>query len=311
MGRRVLIVGAGGMLGHKLCQQLAGGHDTVVGTLRRPASGYARFAGVFDGVSLIDGIDVLDERALDSVLEDVRPDVVLNAVGIVKQLREAGDRRLAVGINAWLPHRLARWCARREARLIHFSTDCVFDGSRGSYVEQDAADARDLYGLSKLLGETDTGERCALTLRSSIVGRELERPTHGLVEWFLAQRGGRVRGFARAIYSGLSTLELCRVVRRVIERHPELHGTLHVASAAISKYDLLLLARQAWGIDVEIERDETFVCDRSLVMGPFAAATGYGAPSWDAMVREMADDPTPYDRFHAGGAPAVRGGAPR
>ena len=297
---KILVLGAGGMLGHKVCQGL-GGHD-VVGTLRGPAAALDAFPEAFGGVRLRGGLDVLDDRALAAAFEEEAPEAVVNCVGLVKQHREADDAYLAVALNALLPHRLARLCARHRARLVHISTDCVFSGDRGAYREADATDARDLYGRSKALGETGPGA-AAVTLRTSFIGRELKPPTHGLVEWFLAQRGGAVDGFARVIYSGLTSLELAGVVRLVVERGAGLSGVVHVASEPISKYDLLMLVGEIYGLDVEVRRAEAPVCDRSMVMGALTEATGYSCPGWSEMITAMRDDPTPYDAWARRGEP--------
>jgi len=176
-------------------------------------------------------------------------------------------------------------------------TDCVFDGARGNYGETDFSDARDLYGKSKFLGETTAAEESALTLRTSFIGRELQRPTHGLVEWFLTQKGKTVKGFSRAIYTGFTSEELTRIIALVIEKYPALQGLFQVASAPINKFELLNLVKNAYVLNVGIERDEEFVCNRSLRGERFGQMTGYAAPSWPRMVQEMHDDPTPYDAW--------------
>jgi dTDP-4-dehydrorhamnose reductase len=179
------------------------------------------------------------------------------------------------------------------------STDCVFSGTRGRYTESDPCDATDAYGWSKYLGEPDAAEPCAITIRSSLIGRELTRDTHGLVEWLLAQRGKTVKGFARAVYSGFTTLELARIMAMIVEEAPGLCGLFHVAASPISKYELLQRIAGAAQLDVKIEREDAFLCDRSLVMDTFARQTGYAPPSWDTMIREMVSDTTPYDRLQA------------
>jgi dTDP-4-dehydrorhamnose reductase len=280
---RALILGGEGMLGHQLFQELAPSHDTVV-TLRQPA-GHYRNHRLFAKANAIHSVDAQNAGQLRKIITDARPDVVVNAIGIVKQRQDSEDAVQAIEINALLPHRLAEFCSATSARLIHISTDCVFSGARGHYREDDVADATDLYGRTKLLGEV-TGPRC-LTLRTSIVGLELKRHK-SLVEWFLAQTGS-IRGFRRAIYSGLTTPELGRVIRRLSENFAHLNGLFHVVSKPISKYDMLcqlsdLLDRR----DITIEPDDSFVCDRSMNGERFKAATGYVAPPWSALLEELA-----------------------
>jgi dTDP-4-dehydrorhamnose reductase len=301
---RLLVLGAGGMLGHKLCQYLpTRGHD-VTGAIRKDPESLRGYGSIYSGTKLMGGVDALNDEALARTIKDAKPDFVINCIGIVKQLQEAENAYLSVAINSYLPHRLALLCEAHGARLIHISTDCVFDGARGNYTEKDFSDARDMYGKSKFLGETSAAEKCAVTLRTSFIGRELHRPTHGLVEWLLAEQNKQVKGFARAMYSGFSSLELAKVISHVIERSPKLHGLYQPASAPISKYELLLLIRESYGLNIKIERDENFKCDRSMQGAVFRDATGYVAPSWNMMIREMRDDPTPYDQFANNKGPA-------
>lgn len=295
---RVLIIGGSGMLGHKLCQRLPEQDLEVMATIRRPAEFTARYPSVFGHTRLVANVDVVDDRRLEQVVAEIAPQVVINCVGIVKQLAAAQDAVLSGRVNAFLPHELARLCAQRECRLIHISTDCVFAGRRGMYRENDPSDAQDLYGRSKYLGETTAAETAAITLRTSIIGRELEVPGHGLLEWFLSQNGKRVSGFARAVFSGLTTHELARVIARIIIDHPRLHGLYHVAGEPINKFDLLGLIRRAYGLEIEIDRDDTQVCDRSLRMDRFHDATGYTTPGWREMIAELQQDATPYVDFH-------------
>lgn len=288
---RVLVLGGGGMVGHKLCQLLPEQGFEVVATLRRPTD----FPSIFAKVRLITGIDVLDESSLGSAVEDSAADVIINAVGLIKQKREAEDRFLSVAINSWLPHRLARLCSESGKRLIQISTDCVFSGARGGYVESDPSDAQDLYGKSKFLGETDDRETSAITLRTSIIGRELADPGPGLLEWFLSQStAGRVQGYTNAIFSGFTTLELAKIVGRLINEFPALHGLYQVASNPISKYDLLVLISRIYNLPMKIEGNTDFHCNRSLKADRFHQATGYSPPDWQTMITEMQADPTPY-----------------
>jgi dTDP-4-dehydrorhamnose reductase len=282
---KILILGGDGMLGHQLLGAWGDRHDVRV-TLRQPSATYERF-GLFTTANSIAGIDATDTARVDAVVGQWRPEAVINCVGIVKQRSEAKAAIPSIEINALLPHRLLSVCETHGARLVHISTDCVFSGRTGNYRESDTPDPVDLYGRSKLLGEVD--EAPGLTLRTSIIGIELSRFT-GLIEWFLAQRG-IIHGFRRAIYTGLTTRELGRVIEHALVHHPRLCGVWQVASAPITKYDLLgQLAQRLDRHDIEIVADDEFMCDRSLRGDAFAAQTGYVAPSWDLMIEELARD---------------------
>ena len=287
---RALVLGAAGMLGHRVWHHLRD-HMDAYATLRRPYADYSAL-GWFDEARVIGEVDVASDVHLDRAFAIAKPDVVVNAVGVVKQREDAGNAVQSIAINALLPHRLAERCQARGARLIHVSTDCVFSGSRGNYTEADPPDARDLYGRSKLLGEVD--EPGCVTLRTSMVGREI-RSARGLLEWFMSQRGGRVRGFTRARFSGLTTAELSRVIRSVATHQTGLRGVWHVAGEQINKFALLSLVNDAFGLRTDIVADDSFICDRTLDASRFMDATGYRPPSWAAMVTELATDPAPYD----------------
>ena len=280
---RVLVLGGDGMLGHRLLLEFAQDH-TVTVTLRQQAEAYRQY-GVLARGSAVYGIDARTVDQLSAVVASVKPDAVVNAIGIVKQRQAASDVIQSLEINALLPNRLAEICVAASARLVHISTDCVFSGARGGYTEDDVGDATDLYGRTKLLGEV-TGQGC-ITLRTSIIGLELKR-RRSLVEWYLASRGP-IRGFTRAIYSGLTTMELARVIRRLIEEFPDCNGLYQVVGKPISKYEILRQLTESLGrTDIMIEPDDSYRCDRSMQGDRFAQATGYTAPSWHEMLKELA-----------------------
>jgi dTDP-4-dehydrorhamnose reductase len=279
---KVLVLGVSGMLGNAMFRKLSESQSLEVYGTARSASAKRFFPGELTE-RILCGIDIENQDALARVLGDIKPQAVINCVGLVKQLGDANDPLVALPVNAILPHRLARLCGLVNARLIHVSTDCVFSGARGNYRETDVPDAKDLYGRSKLLGEVDYPH--AVTLRTSIIGHELSS-AHSLVGWFLAQNG-RVKGFARAIFSGLPTVELAELVRDVALPRDDLHGVYHVASAPISKLDLLRLVAKTYGKQIVIEEDQDFVIDRSLNAERFQDATGYTAPPWPTLVKKM------------------------
>jgi len=278
---RILILGGDGMLGHQLLTYLKPRHDVKV-TLRQDLAAYRQY-GLFDAENSFAGIDIRSLERLIEVIADFRPEAVINAVGIVKQRADAKESIPSLEINALLPHRLAVLCKGIGARLIHLSTDCIFSGKKGSYLESDPSDAEDLYGKSKYLGEVH--EANSLTLRTSIIGRELTRHT-SLLDWFLAQTS-TVKGFANAIYTGFTTLEMSRIIESMLINHPEACGVYQVSSDPINKYELLLLIKEKLGLDIEIVPDNVFCCDRSLDSTRFRKDFNYTPPAWPAMIEEL------------------------
>jgi dTDP-4-dehydrorhamnose reductase len=282
---RILILGGDGMLGHRLLRQFAPNHETRV-TVRQPLAAY-RAHRLFDRANTFDEVDARDPAALPRVLGEFRPEVVVNAVGVIKQRPDAKEGVLSIEVNSLFPHFLARLCEARGARLLHVSTDCVFSGSKGNYVETDCPDPVDVYGFSKLLGEvTRPG---ALTLRTSMIGTELARKT-GLLEWFLSQRGKMIKGYRKAIFSGFTTAELARIIERLLTALPTGAGVYHVSAAPISKFDLLSRLNDRLHLDIRIEPDDVVVCDRSLDSTRFRRDFSYQPPSWDRMLDELASE---------------------
>ena len=275
-------MGASGMLGNAMVRVLSQdpGYE-VFGSVR--TSEVKHYFEPTVAKNIITGIDVDNPGAITSLLEQSDPDVVINCIGLVKQLEAANDPLLAISINALLPHRLARECENIGARLIHFSTDCVFTGRKGNYVETDEPDAQDLYGRTKLLGEVNYPH--AITLRTSIIGHELNS-SHGLIDWFLAQKGS-VKGYTHAIFSGLPTGELARVVKDFVLPRHELYGLFHVAAAPISKFDLLQYVYKEYGKSLRIEPDDQIRINRSLDASRFRETTAYVAPSWPQLIANM------------------------
>jgi len=279
---KVLVFGASGMIGSAMFRVLSEKKEWEVrGTLRSNA--WKRFFPETLAGKLIPDVDVERHDALVRVFAQAQPDVVVNCVGLTKHHSEAEDPLLSIPLNALLPHRLADLCAATGSRLVHVSTDCVFSGTRGGYVEDDAPDAVDVYGKSKHLGEV--ADTHAITLRTSTIGHELQS-AYGLLEWFLSQQGS-CKGFSRAIFSGLPNVVFAQVVRDVVIPRPELSGLYHVGAQPIGKYDLLQLIARTYNKPINIERDDKFVIDRSLNTQRFQKATGYIAPGWTELIGTM------------------------
>lgn len=273
------------MIGHKVWQTLARENSETFGTLRRRRDDFA-FRDFFDE-RVIEQFDAEDFGSVSNVLDELRPAVIINCIGITKRKQEASNLKLMYQVNARFPHELALWAARKGARVIHFSTDCVFDGADGNYHERSLVTAKDLYGQTKYFSEIDY-EHC-LTIRSSMIGQELEHDTE-LLEWFFSQRGKRISGYKKAIYSGLTTEVMARIIKRIIWEYPQLNGRYQIAGRAISKHDLLVQLKEAFGVEVEIVPDEKFHCDRSMQSKKFLEATGITIPGWDEMIAGLVAD---------------------
>ena len=280
--KKILVLGATGMLGSTVFRFFANRPEYLVYGTVRNKRGVELFSPDFAS-NLILGVDVENFDSLTTVFEKVLPDVVINCIGIVKQLSESNEVLSSIPINAMLPHRLAKLCNLCGARLIHLSTDCVFNGSKGMYVEEDAPDAFDVYGRSKALGEVNY--KNSMTLRTSIIGHEINS-SRSLLNWFLSQEDS-VKGYKNAIFSGLPTVEIAKIICEYVLPNESLHGLYHVSSDPISKYELLKLISLVYRKEIDIEEDWSVVIDRSLDSSKFRSEVGYEPPSWEVLVNKM------------------------
>ncbi len=280
---KVLITGVTGMLGHTLFTRLSQCADLDVYATARSSTG---LSGWFRPELLKKVLVNVDADNFDNIIKvfaKIKPDIVINCIGIIKQAPTAKDPLAAIAVNALLPHRIASLCKAAGARLIHISTDCVFNGVKGNYIESDQVDAADLYGKTKHLGEV--AEPHCVTLRTSIIGHEL-KGKYGLIEWFLA-RDEKIRGFTKAVFSGFPTVEIARIINDYVIPGTQLAGLYHVSSAPISKYDLLRLVAEKYGKSIEILPDDNFCINRALDSTKFRRASGYIPPSWPELIDNM------------------------
>lgn len=274
------------MLGHVLFRVLLQDPNfTVFGSARNRSSVTGTFTKAMQD-HVVDGVDAVNFKSVLKAVDTVRPTIIINCIGVIKQLSSSHDPLYTIPINTLFPHQLARLCQEIDSRLIHISTDCVFDGARGGYKEADPVSATDLYGLSKYLGEV-TGSGL-LTLRTSIIGHEMAS-SYGLLEWLLGQKEP-VKGFTRAIFSGFPTVELCRIIRDFVLPNPLLEGLYQVSSLPISKDALLRLIADIYHKKITIEPTEMFCCDRSLDSSKFRQTTGFLPSAWPDMIQAMHDD---------------------
>lgn len=287
---KILVLGGSGMVGHKMWQHLRETFPETYASVRKDAAFYRKY-DFFDESKLVDHLDVQDINKLMRTLDELKPRYVINCIAVTLRRDALNRYSETIYLNSMLPHLLKEWANRNNARVIHFSTDCVFSGKEGSYTEDSPTDAQDLYGQSKALGEI-VGDN-TLTLRCSVIGRELEYKTE-LLEWFLSQKGKSVSGYNRVIFSGITTIQMSKFVRRLIEDDMPITGIYQIASPQISKYDLLCRIKERFKCDIGIEKDEEHISNKSLMGDKFFLETGYEVPSWEMMIEELAKDPYPY-----------------
>ena len=281
---RILILGVSGLIGHKIFQELSESFE-VFGTLHKSKNHYGNIT-LFSGQNVIENINVSEFEILKGVLFAVNPDVILNCVGITKRKTEINNAFEALTINSVFPHQLANWAKINQKRVIHFSTDCVFNGKTGNYRETSLTTAEDVYGRTKALGEINY--KHTLTIRSSFIGQELFGKTE-LLEWFLAQNGKQIKGFTNTLYSGVSTTFMARVVKNIISNFPNLSGLYHLATdIPISKYELLCLAKEAFNVNVDIIPEDEHVHLPTLDASKLKRKINLIVPAWNEMMKELA-----------------------
>jgi dTDP-4-dehydrorhamnose reductase len=278
------------MLGHMLIRVLSPRHR-VIGTTSSQYKAESPLAKLLDRESWIGGIDVRSLNQVDDLVREIQPDVVINCVGVIKQKMESSNITDAITINSLFPHHLANLCQSQNSRLIHFSTDCVFEGTPGMKMVSDTPNATDLYGTTKRLGEVDYGD--SITIRSSIVGAQIVG-TESLFQWAISQKGKKIKGFTGALYSGLTTMTMSKVILEIVDNFPQLSGIQQIASEAITKHDLLRKLNAALGLNLDICPDNTIIYDRTLDGSEFVEQTGIRIPTWDEMIIEFAGDQAFY-----------------
>lgn len=291
---RILILGGTGMLGHRLWASLSKNND-VYATLRESKSTYKTFPGT-DHTKVIDNLDVTNFLKLKSEIKNLKPQLVINCIGIIKQNKEASFSIPSITINSLLPHHVASVCTEENIRFIHFSTDCVFDGKKGNYIETDFPNALELYGKSKHLGEVTNLPGC-LTFRTSIIGREIY-PRGSLLEWFLSQEK-TVNGYKNAIFSGFPTQTIAKIIEQYILPNSSLKGLYHLASDPIDKYELLNHFKKIFNKEIEIMIDSDFKMNRSLSPEDLRKLIGQYPMAWTDLLPDLLVDNDYYEQLRA------------
>lgn len=283
---RILILGGNGMIGHKMYQVISKEFDDVWVLLKKPLD-QVHSSEIFKTDKVIESFNLVHFDKLSKVLNNLMPDLIINAAGITIR-RGINDNILnSILINSALPHFLDNWVKSNNKRLIHFSTDCVFSGKKGFYSEFSATDAEDTYGKTKGLGEVISSN--TITLRGSMIGRELENKTE-LLEWFLNQNEHSVKGYNKVIYSGITTIRMAKYVLQILNKHPNMNGIYNVSSINISKFELVKLFNQYFNKKCFIIADDSYISNKDLDSTKFYLETGFEKPNWSELIEELASD---------------------
>ena len=284
---KILILGGNGMIGHKIYQVLKNYFNETWVSLRSNKSHYEKY-DFFDFNKIIFDIDLTNFENLTNHLNILNPDIIINAAGITIRRGVNNELSKTIRLNSVLPHFLQEWCtASKCKRIIHLSTDCVFSGEFGNYSESSFPDAKDMYGRSKALGELNG--HSSLTLRSSMIGREIDNNTE-LLEWFLKNNNKEINGYSNALYSGITTLQMALFIKDIILFFPTLSGIINIASNPISKYDLLILLNKHFKNDSRILKDQTYISKKNLNAQKFYSKTNFHIPDWEDMIKDLKED---------------------
>jgi dTDP-4-dehydrorhamnose reductase len=289
----ILVLGATGLIGNRLVRTLSEDFD-VFGTTRQLKFSNQKFYQLLKKENWLINTDPKKMFEIEAKIKKLKPNVIVNCLGITKQKAEAFDLQECVTVNALFPHQLSTICRELDIRLIHLSTDCVFSGQKGNYTEDDIPDPIDTYGRTKVLGDLLNTQD--LTIRTSFVGREISSFMN-LFEWAIRNKNKKIQAYPNAIYSGLTTLTLSQIIKTIIVEHPTLFGLWHISSEPVSKYELLSNLNKELALKIDIQKDESFICDRSLNSDSFRKKTLIKIPNWSEMIKEFIDDQSWYDKL--------------
>ena len=286
---KIVVLGADGMLGHKMFQVLDSYFDDVAFIIRGSTDSTKFFT------SMKNGFIHINLNEMEHLFFLINPDIIINCIGLIKQREESKNVLESIEVNARFPHILDRFARINNKKVIHFSTDCIFDGVRGSYTEEDPYNPVDIYGLTKALGEVRDSDH-TLTLRTSFIGRELKGFT-SLLEWVLSKKGETIGGYTNVWYSGVTTNYIANLVQDIVINHPNLSGLCQIVGEKITKHDLLQKLNVAYDLNMTIIPVDVPTIDRSMLRGKYMDILGWETPTWDDMIQELVEDSTPYEEY--------------
>ena len=282
---RILILGIDGMIGHKIAQSLSYDYE-VIGSSRKNIN--------LEDIGLTKGLlfnnDFL-KNDYDTFLNKILPDIIINCIGITTRRGISNNSLNTDFINNQFPHKILEWTSKKNKKLIHFSTDCVFSGKKGNYLDGDQPDAEDIYGLSKAKGEINSEN--ALTIRCSMIGREIYNHTE-LFEWLYSMKNKEIKGYTNVIYSGVTTFWMGQVINKLLSENMNLNGIYNIASKPISKYELLFKLSNVFKLNVNIIPNPNIKSNKVLISKKFTEITGINIPNWDELIGEFKNDSDKY-----------------
>lgn len=281
---RILILGADGMIGHKIAQSLED-FELILASRKSISS---KSIGIINGKMVLHNL-ITD--SLDLLLDNTTPDIIINCAGITTRRGVEDNIVNTELLNSDLPHKLDSWANLNSKKLIHFSTDCVFSGNRGNYLDNDFADAEDIYGKSKALGEVDSPN--TLTIRCSMIGRELYNFTE-LFEWLKKNKNKKIEGYSKVFYSGITTVRMGKILNQILKKNLNLSGIYNISSTPISKFDLLVKLSNAFNLNVDIKQNKNNKSNKVLISEKFTEITGIYPPNWDDLISEFKEDCNKY-----------------
>ena len=285
---RILILGADGMIGHKIAQSLE--DFELILASRKSTS--LKSIGIIKGKMVLHNL-ITD--SLDLLLDNTTPDIIINCAGITTRRGVEDNIVNTELLNSDLPHKLDSWANLNSKKLIHFSTDCVFSGNRGNYLDNDFADADDIYGKSKALGEVDSPN--TLTIRCSMIGRELYNFTE-LFEWLKKNKNKKIEGYSKVFYSGITTVRMGKILNQILKKNLNLSGIYNISSTPISKFDLLVKLSNAFNLNVDVKQNINNKSNKVLISEKFTEITGIYPPNWDDLISEFKEDCEKYKSLY-------------
>ena len=277
---KILILGANGMLGSRISKTFSKSKHKVFATLRK-----RKFIKL-KNIKFKYNVDVTKKTKIKNLLLKIRPDVVINCTGFIKQRDKNNLRKKSMYyMNTTFPIFLDLMSKKLNFYNIHFSTDCVFDGKKKLYTEKSKMNAKDDYGKSKILAEKKIMHN-TLVIRTSIIGHELNKLKYGLLEWFL-NSGSKVEGYSKVFFSGLTTNELSKIIKKIIDKKMFFTGIYNISSKRISKYNLLEIINSIYKMRKTIIKNKKIKIDRSLNSNLFKKKFRIKINSWKRQILEM------------------------